>query len=514
MTSPIPVVDIFAGCGGLAEGFSRKGPGGRFSFDVKLSIERDAASIGTLQLRAFYHQFRSTEIPDDYYLYLRGDIDREELFARHPKESNAALERCLRAELGDLETEREVHDTIARSISGRRDWVLIGGPPCQAYSVVGRSRNQAIPTYDPDSDGRFELYREYLKIITVHWPAVFVMENVKGLLSASYRNRLIFGRMNEDLQEPTRAFPGLEERDGRNHRYCLYSLVTRMPYLGDLGDSSNPTDFVIKSERFGIPQARHRVVLVGVRDDISAVPEPLLPNTKAIDAARVLDGLPRLRSGLSRGDTPEGWVKAVKAISRQPWWNQIEPSVQSLILDALDGIEVPPAGRGARRFLDMVSDCDFRPDWFLDHRLRGTLNHQARGHREDDLWRYTFAACTQQAKNHPFRLRDFPLGLRPDHRNMEASLADNTFSDRFSVQRKIGPSRTVVSHIRKDGHYYIHYDPTQCRSLSVREAARLQTFPDNFFFEGSQTDQFGQVGNAVPPLLSYQIAERIADLLG
>ncbi len=251
-----------------------------------------------------------------------------------------------------------------------------------------------------------------------------------------------------------------------------------------------------------------------VSDDISAVPVPLLPKTKAIDAAKVLDGLPRLRSGLSRGDTPEGWVKAVKSISRQPWWNQIEPSVQSLILDALDGIEVPPAGRGAPRFLGMESDCDFRPDWFVDPRLKGTLNHQARGHREDDLWRYTFAACAQQARNHPFRLRDFPPGLRPDHRNMEASLADNTFSDRFSVQRIVGPSRTVVSHIRKDGHYYIHYDPTQCRSLSVREAARLQTFPDNFFFEGSQTDQFGQVGNAVPSLLSYQIAERIADLLG
>ena len=470
--------------------------------------------MGILQLRSFFHQFRSTEIPEDYYLYLRGNIDREELFARHPRESNAALERCLRAELGNPETEQEVHDAIACSISGHRDWVLIGGPPCQAYSVVGRSRNQAIPAYDPDSDGRFELYREYLRIITDHWPAVFVMENVKGLLSASFRNRLIFGRMKEDLQEPLRAFPRLKERSSKNHRYRLYSLAAGMPYLGDLGDFSNPADFVIKSERFGIPQARHRVVLVGVRDDISAVPEPLLPNPQTIDAARVLDGLPRLRSGLSRGDTANGWVNAVKAIAKQSWWNEIEPSVQSLILDALDGIEVPPAGRGAPRFLDMESACDFRPDWFLDYRLSGTLNHQARGHREDDLWRYTFAACAQQARNHPFRLRDFPPGLRPDHRNMETSLADNTFSDRFSVQRKDGPSRTVVSHIRKDGNYYIHYDPTQCRSLTVREAARLQTFPDNFFFEGSQTDQFGQVGNAVPPLLSYQISERIADLLG
>ena len=514
MTMPVPVVDIFAGCGGLGEGFSRKRPNGRFPFDVKLSIESEAAPIKTLQLRSFYHQFRSTEVPEDYYKYLRGEIDREEMFVRHARESNAALERCLQAELGNPELEQEVHDSIASSISGRRDWVLIGGPPCQAYSVAGRSRNQSISSYDPDSDGRFELYREYLKIITDHWPAVFVMENVKGLLSASYRNRLIFGRMKEDLREPMMAFPKLRGRSSRNHRYRLYSLTARVALLGDPVESSSPTDFVIKSERFGIPQARHRVVLVGVRDDISAIPDPLLPNPKTVDAAKVLDGLPRLRSGLSRRDTPEGWVKAVKAICGQPWWNQIETSMRSLILKALDGVEVPPSGRGALRFLDMESDCDFMPEWFLDHRLRGTLNHRARGHREDDLWRYAFAACAQQTRNHPFRLRDFPPGLRPNHRNVESSLACNSFSDRFSVQRKVGPSRTVVSHIRKDGHYYIHYDATQCRSLTVREAARLQTFPDNFFFEGTQTDQFGQVGNAVPPLLSYQIADRIAELLG
>ena len=513
MTTSIPVVDIFAGCGGLGEGFSQKRPDGRLPFDVKLSIENEIAPIRTLQLRSFFHQFRSTEVPEDYYQYVRGEIDRGELFARYPRESRAALERCLQAELGNPDFEQKVHDSIASTISGRRDWVLIGGPPCQAYSVAGRSRNQSIPTYDPDSDGRFELYREYLKIITDHWPAVFVMENVKGLLSASYRNRLIFGRMKEDLREPMRAFPKLRRRRDGDYRYRLYSLATRVPLLGDLDESPNPTDFVIKSERFGIPQARHRVVLVGVRDDISAIPEPLWPNPKHVDAAKVLDGVPRLRSGLSRRDTPEGWLKAVKAICGQPWWNQIKPSLRSLVQEAVNEVEVPPHGRGAHRFLSAESDCDFMSEWFLDRRLKGTLNHWARGHREDDLWRYTFAACAQRVSIQPFRLRDFPPGLRPNHKNLESSLAGESFSDRFSVQRKVGPSRTVVSHIRKDGHYYIHYDATQCRSLTVREAARLQTFPDNFFFEGNQTDQYGQVGNAVPPLLSYQIADRIAELL-
>ena len=154
------------------------------------------------------------------------------------------------------------------------------------------------------------------------------------------------------------------------------------------------------SERFEIPQARHRVVLVGVRDDISGVPEPLLPNPKAIDAGRVLGGLHRLRNGLSRGDTPEGWVTVVKGIAGQSWWNQIEPSVHSMIHEALGGVKAPPAGRGALRFLGIESTCEFRGDCFLDHRLKGTLNYQAPRHREDDLWRYIFAACP-------------PVGQRP-----------------------------------------------------------------------------------------------------
>jgi DNA (cytosine-5)-methyltransferase 1 len=163
-------------------------------------------------------------------------------------------------------------------------------------------------------------------------------------------------------------------------------------------------------------------------------------------------------------------------------------------------------------FISTKSSSPRFRSWFSDRRLSGVCNHESRGHIEPDLHRYFFAAVFAETFGRSPLLDDFPKVLLPAHRNVRQALRENKFNDRFRVQLPDRPATTVVSHISKDGHYYIHYDPTQCRSLTVREAARLQTFPDNYFFEGPRTEQYKQVGNAVPPLLARQIAAAVAQL--
>ena len=493
----IGVVDVFAGCGGLSEGFSQFNRGGVFPFDVRLHIEKEKAPIQSLHLRTFYHQFRGSAIPERYYTYVRGQIARESLFSNHPAEASEAKRRCLQVELGNPGTDVGiVNQRVREAVSKTDDWVLIGGPPCQAYSVIGRSRNQSKADYDFSTDHRTLLYKEYLSIISEHRPSVFVMENVRGLLSASHQSKSMFRQMVQDLKAPG---------------YQIYYLSNGKRYLDDEYNPYNPTDFVVKTEEYGIPQARHRVIILGVRSDISARPKPLTPS-RQITSAEVLNDLPEVRSGLSSGDGPAEWMDSVREITSQDWWPEVEATIQRRICDTLENLKLPDSGRGGT-FVDIPTTGGSHPDWFFDDRLLGTLNHQTRTHRKDDLWRYLYASCAVKESTRPFHIKDFPSGLRPVHKNIESSLENSTFTDRFCVVRENEPSKTVVSHMSKDGHYFIHYSPTQCRSLTVREAARLQTFPDNYFFEGTRTEQYRQVGNAVPPLLSLKIADKVAQLL-
>ena len=151
-------------------------------------------------------------------------------------------------------------------------------------------------------------------------------------------------------------------------------------------------------------------------------------------------------------------------------------------------------------------------EWFHDERIGGVLNHETRSHIREDLQRYLWCSVFAKVKGNSPRLYDFPEELLPKHKNVKFGEKGH-FPDRFKVQLRDKPSKTVTSHISKDGHYFIHYDPLQCRSLTVREAARIQTFPDNYFFEGNRTQQYHQIGNAVPPLLAKQLAHTVFNIM-
>lgn len=512
----IPVVDLFAGPGGLGEGFSAvDDPNGNTAFDVVLSIEMDPHAFETLTLRAFFRQF-SDGAPDAYYRSLRKEIDLDTLYSTHPKEATEAARRCWRARLGPSGVSAvEVRDRIDGVIDRDKAWVLIGGPPCQAYSLAGRSRNSGNLDYDPEADERQRLYVEYLQILADHRPTVFIMENVKGLLSATLKNERIFGRILEDLSHPTEALAreGRETRGARSSGYRIYSLVDGREFV-----DGNVEGAVINAEDYGVPQCRHRVILLGVRDDVDAVPG-ILEKRPEVTVNDVIGPLPQLRSGLSKGiDTTDEWLRCLRSQLKNHWLkdgkkNSVSEELSREIRTVLSGLERIPDGRGGEFIPGDVASLH-ESEWYCDERIGGVCNHTTRGHIEEDLYRYLFASCYARLYGKSPDLHEFPDDLLPDHASAwKAIRLGGHFSDRFRVQVAGRPSTTIMSHISRDGHYYIHPDPGQCRSLTVREAARLQTFPDNYLFCGARTAQYVQVGNAVPPFLAKQVGQIVHGIL-
>ena len=523
----IPVIDLFAGPGGLSEGFSRYGerrwasvlsesvatgqaapPSPDVRFDVKLSIEKDAEAHKTLHLRAFFRTFGG-KAPAAYYRMLRGEMTREQLFAAHPEAKAHADAEAWHAELGDqpTATPREEIDRRIKAALGTSakdgNWVLIGGPPCQAYSLVGRARNKGNEDYVPEEDHRHFLYREYLRIVAKHKPRVFVMENVRGILSAKVGGQKIFDQIQDDLRQPGRAV-----KSG-NVEYDLFSFVP------DTGLFPNPADFVIRMEQFGIPQTRHRVIILGIRKQPA---QPIvfehsrLLARKPIPLEAVIGDLPKLRSEVSlRNTQADDWLGILREATRAPWFKRLDKAIQTEMrkVDAPSAAELPTAA-GAE---DPTDGPRYARQWYHDPKLPRICNHEARSHMASDLHRYLYAAAYAAVKDQSPRLNDFPIELLPAHSNAAlAHSAGAIFNDRFKVQLRSSPATTVTSHISKDGHYFIHYDQTQCRALTVREAARVQTFPDNYFFCGNRTAQYHQVGNAVPPLLAVQLAAIVGEI--
>lgn len=502
----IPVIDLFAGPGGLAEGFaSLRDRGGKPCFDIRLSIEKEASAHRTLELRAFARSF-GDKLPREYYDYLRGKVDRNLLFSNKKFSSNRARAQNEACHLELSESTNDiVRKRVREALRGADDWVLIGGPPCQAYSLVGRSRMRSSDPGLFEKDKRHFLYREYLRILADHRPPVFVMENVKGMLSSKIGGKLIFEKILADLVNP----------DGKKLRYRIVSLCAPGSLFGH-----EPEDFIIRAEHFGIPQARHRVILCGIREDIDAIPGLLNPRAPVF-VHHALHGLPPLRSRLSnKSDSAAGWhqtlTEGVQLMQRRGGkdFRDVAARMAKAVTRAASlsdiGGRFVPTDSTSYKSQKIARELH---DWYRDNRLHGFPNHEARGHMKSDLWRYLFAASYADVRDAPPKLRDFPGFLLPDHVNAHGASAETPFEDRFRVQLGNRPSTTVVSHIAKDGHYYIHPDPAQCRSFSVREAARLQTFPDNYFFEGNRTEQYTQVGNAVPPLLARQIAAIVEKLI-
>ncbi|WOJ95293.1 DNA cytosine methyltransferase [Congregibacter variabilis] len=450
---------------------------------------------------------------------------------------------------GEPHDNEEIASLLDERLDKQKPWVLLGGPPCQAYSGMGRSR---MKNADPEKfakDHRHTLYQEYLRVVARWRPAVFVMENVKGVLSSEHGKEqstdgAIVNQILADLERPVTALSRIDPAYAKlcaDESYDLYSFVSPSGLI-----NIEPSDLTIHAEEYGIPQARHRVIILGVRRTEKSrdwiwrpIGDERFTNFGKIDASSAICDLPTLHGGItSRQPIPE-WSGAN---SLPDWKRAVEGYIRPLLANnsLLNGSLSPEIAQVLRKNLALLrrfqpddrenyrkewgthqSHWQRRPeisDWYrfeecyLNGPLDYPLNHYCKDHQASDLARYFFVSSSAGLReNKKFKLRDFPQALLPKFEKLEKN--KDSFTDCFTAVNPTEPSLTVMSHISKDGHYYIHYDPKQVRSLSVREAARLQTFPDDYFFEGPKTEQYHQVGNAVPPMLATQLAEVVYEII-
>jgi len=502
LPSSFGIVDLFAGPGGLGEGFAPLTEEGHAPYRIGISIENETSAHRTLTLRAFLRELRRRDgiLPVEFIEFHAGRI-AEPVWAEVDEEAwRVATEEARYLELGSHEAASEIDHAIETLRRRFDDTILIGGPPCQAYSLVGRVRSRGMLGYVAEEDERHYLFREYIRVLDRLRPAVFVMENVKGMLSSTVESRLVFEMLMEDLSSLG---------TGSGFLYELRAIVVADGHC-KLSEARQPSDFVVRADAFGVPQRRHRVIIIGLRTDVAAraskesfpVPEARRPVVDAIG------DLPPLRSGLSRGaDSVDRWRLVVRSaaerlasLHRENGAEHFHDEFSRVARGIQKGI---PLKRSSGRLPSEYgrSNDDLRR-WLENKQLNAIAQHETRGHMASDLSRYLFAAVFGRVVGSSPKADRYPLALSPCHRNWHSG----AFADRFRVQLAHEASTTVTSHISKDGHYYIHHDPMQCRSLTVREAARLQTFPDDYLFLGNRTQQYVQVGNAVPPYLARKIA--------
>lgn len=502
MPSTFGIVDLFAGPGGLGEGFASLVEDGHAPFRIGISVEKEISACSTLTLRAFLRGYRARHgtLPRQFIDFHAGEVSEPDWSEVDAAAWRAAIEEARGLELGTEAAATAIDAAIEKLRAGYDDTILIGGPPCQAYSLVGRARSKGKVGYVPELDERHYLFREYVRVLDRLRPAAFVMENVKGMLSSTVESRLVFEMLMEDLTSLG---------SGHGHQYELRAIRVE-DGKASMQEAVRPSDFVVRTEEFGVPQRRHRVIIVGIRADLAekAAGAAIWVSGPARSVSDVIESMPPLRSGISRGvDSAEDWRQevrdAAKLLARMHAGKDNQPLREAFSSIARrTATEAPGSRKGTRLPENYGNSTDELLRWLERPDLRAFAQHETRGHMASDLARYLFAAVFGAVRGCSPKAADFPLALSPDHRNWHSGV----FNDRFRVQLADEASTTVTSHISKDGHYFIHPDPLQCRSLTVREAARLQTFPDDYLFLGNRTQQYVQVGNAVPPFLARQIA--------
>lgn len=511
-------IDLFAGPGGLGEGFTRAG------FSVAISIEKEATECETLRHRKLYHKLLESGQSDLAAELSAGHVTFDQIGQQQPALVNDVDNMVAQIELGE-EPFSTVYKKISRSLpsESHAPLLLLGGPPCQAYSLVGRSRNigKRKIAENPElldsfyGDARHTLYREYLKVLSVFRPDIFIMENVKGILSArtgpDAAPGSVMSNIIRDLYNPAASMVndhffqneiedlGIELKPAE---YILVPLVEQdsVDLLSTLGDDVTPRDFLIRCEQHGVPQTRHRVIICGIRKDIfkkKGLPDKLKKQVQTATVRDVLATLPSIRSDITK-----------EKLEDKNWNRRITREIKELA--GLQNIQILDNAPTSISLQSAAVTGDTKLAEFLEDAIAPITGHKTRKHMASDLARYYFCADFAEREGRSPKIHDWPAGkLAPNHkdvRNQGNRLISSGFSDRFKVQLWDKPASTITSHISKDGHHYIHPDKTQCRSFSVREAARIQTFPDSYYFCGSLTKQFHQVGNAVPPYIAFQIA--------
>lgn len=404
-------IDLFAGAGGLSEGFTRAG------FKPIAHVEMDEAASYSLKTRSAYYFLKENGRESVYHQYLKGEINRDTLYNSVPKE---VLNSVINKPIG-LEHNAVIHAEIERQLEGKEVDLIIGGPPCQAYSLVGRARSANNMKGDP----RNYLYVQYAEYLEKYKPKMFVFENVLGLRSAG----------------------------GGIYLENMRKMFAKKGY--------SITEFTVNASDFGVLQNRRRIIIVGWVNDF--IPNITDFEKKSNSQKNLVDSLFQDLLALKDG---EGSMKD------SPYRNK--PNTFLSESKIRNGIQV-------------VTQHISRPQNAIDKEIYRIVADKWNNYQE----RLNYNDLPDRLKNHKNR---------------------NSFVDRFKVVAPdLNMSQTVVAHIAKDGHYYIHPDIEQNRSITVREAARIQSFPDDFYFEGvredgNRTAAFKQIGNAVPPLMAEKIA--------